>query len=97
MVMFTLHYMNVLGADRCGQTARVDHMKEVCRKYYGNSPPPVRRAYSRILVNKKNKVLYCVIPKTGCSTWKTLFVNLSGNADRAKPGKKILDHNYKIN
>ena len=96
MVILTLH-VNNLGDDRCGQTARVDHMEDVCRKYYGNSPPPVERAYSRILVDKKNKVLYCVIPKTGCSTWKTLFVNLSGNAWRVKPGKVIRVHGSNIN
>ena len=70
----------ILEVTHCGQESRADRIEEICRKQYGDSPPPVSSAYNRILVDKKNKVLYCVIPKTGCSTWKTLFVNLSGKS-----------------
>ena len=87
----------ILVSNHCGQAARVARIKEVCKKQYGSSPPPVNRAYTRILVDETNKVLYCVIPKTGCSTWKTLFVNLSGNATLVESGEKIQVHGDDIN
>ena len=36
-----------------------------------------------------------MIPKTGCSTWKTLFVNISGFV--AKPGQRVPVHGHAIN
>ena len=37
------------------------------------------KALDNILVDEKHKVLYCYVPKAGCSTWRSLLMNVYNN------------------
>lgn len=64
------------------QEKRRSFLQEFCKKYGGMShlQPRLLHAVSRIYVEDKHKVLYCEVPKAGCSNWKRILMVLNGLA-----------------
>ncbi|TRY56104.1 hypothetical protein DNTS_015236 [Danionella cerebrum] len=64
------------------QHSRQKLMREVCAKYRsGTSKLSISRMHvSRIYVEDKHKLLYCEVPKAGCSNWKRVLMVLQGLA-----------------
>ncbi|XP_055994140.1 carbohydrate sulfotransferase 9 [Sorex fumeus] len=64
------------------QEKRRSFLQEFCKKYGGMSHLQSRlfHAVSRIYVEDKHKVLYCEVPKAGCSNWKRILMVLNGLA-----------------
>ncbi|XP_053252304.1 carbohydrate sulfotransferase 9 [Podarcis raffonei] len=67
------------------QEKRRSFLYDFCKRYTGKSRPltHLTRMVSRIYVEDKHKVLYCEVPKAGCSNWKRVLMVLSGVADSA--------------
>ncbi|XP_035387831.1 carbohydrate sulfotransferase 8 isoform X1 [Electrophorus electricus] len=64
------------------QHARQNFMNKVCAKYgeSAGTRPITRQHVSRIFVEDVHKLLYCEVPKVGCSNWKRVLTVLQGNA-----------------
>nr|XP_031294879.1 carbohydrate sulfotransferase 9 isoform X1 [Camelus dromedarius]XP_031294880.1 carbohydrate sulfotransferase 9 isoform X1 [Camelus dromedarius]XP_031294881.1 carbohydrate sulfotransferase 9 isoform X1 [Camelus dromedarius] len=67
------------------QEKRRSFLQEFCKKYGGVSRPQSHLFHmvSRIYVEDKHKILYCEVPKAGCSNWKRVLMVLSGLAPSA--------------
>uniref|UniRef100_UPI00358E5514 carbohydrate sulfotransferase 8 n=1 Tax=Myxine glutinosa TaxID=7769 RepID=UPI00358E5514 len=59
-------------------------INQVCARYRRGAAPPVTLAspahVSRLFVEERHHLLYCEIPKAGCTNWKRLLMVLSGRA-----------------
>ncbi|XP_005400046.1 PREDICTED: carbohydrate sulfotransferase 8 [Chinchilla lanigera] len=64
------------------QQERKRVMREACAKYRASSSrrPVTPRHVSRIFVEDRHRVLYCEVPKAGCSNWKRVLMVLAGLA-----------------
>ncbi|XP_059206666.1 carbohydrate sulfotransferase 8-like [Centropristis striata] len=63
------------------QVARRQHMREMCAKYKsGISKTITGNHVKNIFVEDKYKLLYCQVPKAGCSNWKRTLMVLAGKA-----------------
>ncbi|MCI4378926.1 hypothetical protein PGIGA_G00221960 [Pangasianodon gigas] len=63
------------------QEARRRLIKEVCAKYRSNISRTITPHHvSRIYVEDRHKLLYCEVPKAGCSNWKRVLMVLAGVA-----------------
>ncbi|XP_019786025.1 carbohydrate sulfotransferase 9 [Tursiops truncatus] len=67
------------------QEKRRSFLQEFCKKYGGVSRPQSHLFHmvSRIYVEDKHKILYCEVPKAGCSNWKRILMVLNGLAPSA--------------
>uniref|UniRef100_A0A5F8H5E5 Carbohydrate sulfotransferase n=1 Tax=Monodelphis domestica TaxID=13616 RepID=A0A5F8H5E5_MONDO len=60
-------------------------MRDTCAKYKSNSRRVITPYHvSRIFVEDKYRVLYCEVPKAGCSNWKRVLMVLSGLASSTR-------------
>lgn len=67
------------------QSKRKQIMKETCSKYKSNNRRIITPYHvSRIFVEDKYRVLYCEVPKAGCSNWKRVLMVLNGLASSTK-------------
>ncbi|XP_004067550.2 carbohydrate sulfotransferase 8 [Oryzias latipes] len=65
--------------------ARKQLMKEICAKYKGSISKIITRSHVKHLyVEDKHKLLYCQVPKTGCSNWKRTLMVLAGKASNVQ-------------
>ncbi|KAM9481643.1 carbohydrate sulfotransferase 8-like [Clarias gariepinus] len=63
------------------QKTRHRLIKEVCAKYRSNITRTITPHHvSRIYVEDRHKLLYCEVPKAGCSNWKRVLMVLAGVA-----------------
>ncbi|XP_027017020.1 carbohydrate sulfotransferase 8-like [Tachysurus fulvidraco] len=63
------------------QKTRHQLIKEVCAKYRSNISRTITpHQVSRIYVEDRHKLLYCEVPKAGCSNWKRVLMVLAGVA-----------------
>ncbi|XP_029464212.1 carbohydrate sulfotransferase 8 [Rhinatrema bivittatum] len=63
------------------QRGRKKLMQDVCSKYKSNSRRVITPYHvSRIFVEDKHQILYCEVPKAGCSNWKRVLMVLNGLA-----------------
>ncbi|EDM07636.1 rCG54611 [Rattus norvegicus] len=64
------------------QQERKRVMQEACAKYRASSSrrAVTPRHVSRIFVEDRHRVLYCEVPKAGCSNWKRVLMVLAGLA-----------------
>jgi len=64
------------------QESRRRLLTDICAKYQpGFSEKRVsRRQVSRVFVEDRSRLLYCEVPKAGCSNWKRVLMVLSGAA-----------------
>lgn len=75
------------------QEARRRLLKEVCTKYKSKMSQTVTpQRVSRVFVEDKYKILYCEVPKAGCSNWKRVLMVLAGVAKSAKEIKHNAVH-----
>uniref|UniRef100_A0A8C6AGT1 Carbohydrate sulfotransferase n=1 Tax=Monodon monoceros TaxID=40151 RepID=A0A8C6AGT1_MONMO len=67
------------------QEKRRSFLQAFCKKYGGVSRPQSHLFHmvSRIYVEDKHKILYCEVPKAGCSNWKRILMVLNGLAPSA--------------
>ncbi|XP_053768184.1 carbohydrate sulfotransferase 9 isoform X2 [Desmodus rotundus] len=67
------------------QEKRRSFLQEFCKKYGRVSHPQSHLFHmvSRIYVEDKHKILYCEVPKAGCSNWKRILMVLNGLAPSA--------------
>ncbi|KAM6430007.1 carbohydrate sulfotransferase 8 isoform 2-T4 [Liasis olivaceus] len=72
------------------QRERKRIMRDTCFKYKSNNKRVITPYHvSRIFVEDKYRILYCEVPKAGCSNWKRVLMVLSGLASSTR----ILQHN----
>ena len=62
----------------------------MCAKYPKEHP---YRPYRHLLVDDRHRVIFCPIPKVGCTNWKSMLVRLSGNY-RGNPNRRIHVHKH---
>ncbi|XP_051058091.1 carbohydrate sulfotransferase 9 isoform X2 [Phodopus roborovskii] len=67
------------------QEKRRSFLHEFCKKYGGVKNPQSNLFHmvSRIYVEDKHRILYCEVPKAGCSNWKRVLMVLNGLASFA--------------
>ncbi|XP_032943546.1 carbohydrate sulfotransferase 9 isoform X3 [Rhinolophus ferrumequinum] len=67
------------------QEKRRSFLQEFCKNYGAVSHPQSQLFHmvSRIYVEDKHKILYCEVPKAGCSNWKRILMVLNGLAPSA--------------
>lgn len=65
------------------QGKRISFLDDFCKKHTRGSRPLINifRMVSRIYVEDKHQLLYCEVPKAGCSNWKRVLMVLAGLAD----------------
>ncbi|XP_042277836.1 carbohydrate sulfotransferase 8-like [Thunnus albacares] len=74
--------------------ARRQLMKEMCAKYKSSISRTVTRHHVKdIFVEDKYKLLYCQVPKAGCSNWKRTLIVLAGKASDIQNLKHDTVHN----
>ncbi|XP_053255260.1 carbohydrate sulfotransferase 8 [Podarcis raffonei] len=72
------------------QRERKQIMRETCSKYKSNNKRIITPYHvSRIFVEDKYRILYCEVPKAGCSNWKRVLMVLNGLASSTK----VIQHN----
>lgn len=77
------------------QEQRRTRVKEVCAelqidKHLAHLTEPTERINNflkNIIVDEKHKVLYCIIPKAACTSWKSMLLGLTGDFDLKHPEK----------
>ncbi|XP_035252203.1 carbohydrate sulfotransferase 8-like [Anguilla anguilla] len=75
------------------QEARKRLVREVCAKYKSSSKRTVTPHHvSRIFVEDEYKLLYCEVPKAGCSNWKRVLMVLGGVASSTREIKHDAVH-----
>ncbi|XP_060898125.1 carbohydrate sulfotransferase 8-like [Labrus mixtus] len=73
--------------------ARRQLMKEMCAKYKSSISRTITRHHVKhIFVEDKYKLLYCQVPKAGCSNWKRTLMVLAGQAPNAQSIKHDTVH-----
>lgn len=74
--------------------ARRQLMREMCAKYKSSISRTVTRHHvAHLFVEDKYKLLYCQVPKAGCSNWKRTLMVLAGRASNAQSIKHDSVHN----
>uniref|UniRef100_A0ACB8FE52 Carbohydrate sulfotransferase 9 n=1 Tax=Sphaerodactylus townsendi TaxID=933632 RepID=A0ACB8FE52_9SAUR len=65
------------------QEKRRAFLYNFCKKHIREHSPLIHlmRMVSRIYVEDKHKLLYCEVPKAGCSNWKRVLIVLNGLAE----------------
>lgn len=73
--------------------ARRKLVKEICAKYKSNISKTITRHHVKHLyVEDKYMLLYCQVPKAGCSNWKRTLMVLAGQAPDAQSIKHDTVH-----
>ncbi|KAM4593264.1 carbohydrate sulfotransferase 8 isoform 1-T3 [Odontesthes bonariensis] len=73
--------------------ARQQLMKEICAKYKSSISKTITRNHVKhLFVEDKYKLLYCQVPKAGCSNWKRTLIVLAGQASSAQSIKHDTVH-----
>lgn len=70
------------GAEDLQQELRRRLLSEVCGRYRagGGEQRVSGRQVSRVFVEDRSRLLYCEVPKAGCSNWKRVLMVLGGSA-----------------
>ncbi|XP_071854301.1 carbohydrate sulfotransferase 11-like [Apostichopus japonicus] len=65
------------------QLSRHKQLEDTCKKYPQLHIGAINVDTQRhILVNEKHKLLYCFVPKVGCSNWKRVLMKLVGKSNK---------------
>ena len=80
----------------CTNEQRIQILHEQCEKYSNNRTSLLAhelvKIYNHIWVDEKHKILACLPPKSGCTTWKTILANNSGEEPIPKNFKVHMLH-----
>ncbi|TRY90161.1 hypothetical protein DNTS_033348 [Danionella cerebrum] len=75
------------------QEARRRILREVCGKYRSNISRTITPHHvSRIYVEDRHKLLYCEVPKAGCSNWKRVLMVLAGVSNSTQEINHVAVH-----
>ncbi|XP_016315828.1 carbohydrate sulfotransferase 8-like [Sinocyclocheilus anshuiensis] len=75
------------------QESRRRIIREVCGKYRSNISRTITPHHvSRIYVEDHHKLLYCEVPKAGCSNWKRILMVLAGVANSTREINHVAVH-----
>ncbi|KAF4101087.1 carbohydrate sulfotransferase 8 isoform X4 [Onychostoma macrolepis] len=75
------------------QDSRRRIVREVCGKYRSNISRTITPHHvSRIYVEDRHKLLYCEVPKAGCSNWKRVLMVLAGVANSTREINHVAVH-----
>ncbi|XP_067246756.1 carbohydrate sulfotransferase 8 [Chanodichthys erythropterus] len=75
------------------QESRRRIVREVCGKYRSNISRTITPHHvSRIYVEDRHKLLYCEVPKAGCSNWKRVLMVLAGVANTTQEINHVAVH-----
>ncbi|XP_077050806.1 carbohydrate sulfotransferase 8 isoform X2 [Siphateles boraxobius] len=75
------------------QESRRRIVREVCGKYRSNISRTITPHHvSRIYVEDRHKLLYCEVPKAGCSNWKRVLMVLAGVANSTREINHVSVH-----
>ena len=72
------------------QRHRQRHLQAACQNY-SRVDVKSKKAYNHFLVDDHHQVIYCWIPKAGCTNWKRMMVRLSGRY-HGNPNHRIHVH-----
>uniref|UniRef100_A0A8C6WM44 Carbohydrate sulfotransferase n=1 Tax=Neogobius melanostomus TaxID=47308 RepID=A0A8C6WM44_9GOBI len=70
------------GSLSAAQDSRRKTLQDVCSRYQPDvlSRRVSQRQVSRVYVEDRHRLLYCEVPKSGCSNWKRVLMVLNGRA-----------------
>jgi len=79
-------------------------MADLCTKYNFSSELPKDKytedeLYHHLLYDDSKRIIFCYVPKSGCSNWKRMFAVLDGTVqanDTQRPSKDILQQVKKL-
>ncbi|XP_052387498.1 carbohydrate sulfotransferase 8-like isoform X2 [Carassius gibelio] len=75
------------------QESRRRIIRDVCGKYRSNISRTITPHHvSRIYVEDRHKLLYCEVPKAGCSNWKRILMVLAGVANSTREINHVAVH-----
>ncbi len=71
------------------QTARKQHLQNMCRNYYNHTPEPIDFAQhsKEMLVIDRHKIVMCVTAKVAGKTWKRVLNVLAGITNNTEEGE----------
>ncbi len=72
------------------QRQRKSHIRDTCKSWIPRQNLTTAML-DKILVDDQHRILYCVIPKVGCTNWKKVFVQMSGKLNISRNSTKPLN------
>ena len=68
----------------CSNAARITNIQRLCRdRNQVNSNTSFKsfhpKTYEMLMIDEKHKLIYCVVPKAACTTWKTILKDATDN------------------
>lgn len=87
-IIFHINFVvdNALGTNEyltnsvCTNNQRLEHLRRMCQTEY----QPIQVRGTRLIVDDNRKLMMCEISKSGCTTWKALWLHSNMN-----PGKNL--------
>lgn len=78
------------------QEQRRHLLAKACATYHsGGEQQVLRRHVSQVFVEERSRLLYCEVPKVGCSNWKRVLLVLAGSAASAPDISHDMAHDTK--
>ena len=80
----------------CSNAVRVRRLRDYCQSHYIMQPvghQDKRELYWPLLTDDKHRVIYCVIPKAGCTSFKTMMAN---QTQSLRPETRLRVHSAKM-
>ena len=73
-------------------------VERACSRLAESRPPLTLRdrlkLYSRLIVDDKHRLIYCSVPKAGCSSWKKVIQVLTGKASSVESVSRHQTHDH---
>eukprot|EP00057_Strongylocentrotus_purpuratus_P029916 XP_780212.2 PREDICTED: carbohydrate sulfotransferase 11 [Strongylocentrotus purpuratus] len=60
---------------------RLDYLQRECTTHMDSPRDPSLDPPSELIVNEKYSIIYCNVPKVGCTNWKNVFLKIGGIDD----------------
>ncbi|CAH1251508.1 CHST10 [Branchiostoma lanceolatum] len=78
-----------------GQAKRMSVLNDYCSRYPTKSSEyPSKHTLGQLIVNDKYNILYCFVPKTGCTTTKLVFYNLEKGTNHTLNTVEVHKYNF---
>ncbi|XP_078666149.1 carbohydrate sulfotransferase 11-like isoform X1 [Branchiostoma floridae x Branchiostoma belcheri] len=77
------------------QAKRMSVLNDYCKRYPEKSNEyPSKHTLGQLIVNDKYNILYCFVPKTGCTTTKLVFYNLEMGTNHTLNTVEVHKYNF---